>query len=251
MYRLILVDDEPHVRKGLQTCYPWQDWGFAVAGAFENGRQALDYILQYQVDAVVSDVRMPLMDGMEFIRALRKNGYSTPVLFISGYSDFDYLRQALIYDAADYVLKPLKTEKLADAMQRIRSKLEAMYGEQMEAPPDGYYDKIIDQVMRYVVDNCRTATLEQAAAGVGLSPNYLSKVFKRKTGRVFSDYVTEVKMKKAARLLQDIRIKTYQIAYEVGYENPKNFSRAFRAYYGKSPREYRDGGAENDSKKSG
>ncbi|WP_367924990.1 response regulator [uncultured Ruthenibacterium sp.] len=251
MYRLILIDDEPHVRKGLQTCYPWQDWGFSVVEAFENGHQALDYILHYQVDAVVSDVRMPVMDGMEFIRNLRDRGYSTPVLFISGYSDFDYVRQALVYDATDYVLKPVKTEKLAVALQRIRKKLEAMYGEEMMSQPEGYYDKIIDQVMRYVMDNCRTATLEQAAAGVGLSPNYLSKIFKKKTGRVFSDYLTEVKMKKAARLLKDIRIKTYQIAYEVGYENPKNFSRAFRAYYGKSPREYRDGGTEDDTKELG
>lgn len=243
MYKLILVDDEPHVREGLRTCYPWEEWGFTIAATFENGRQALDYILHYQVDVILTDVRMPVMDGIELGRQLRERGCQIPLLFLSGYSDFDYVRQALVYGAVDYALKPLRTEKLLAALTRVRKMLERQYGEETAAPPEGYYDKIVDSVRRYVLDDCRTATLESAAAGVGLSPNYLSKIFKKETGQSFSDYLTEVKMKKAARLLGDIRIKTYQIAYEIGYENPKNFSRAFRAYYGKSPREFREEGA--------
>ena len=75
---------------------------------------------------------------------------------------------------------------------------------------------------------------------VGMSSGYLSKIFKEKAGIGFQEYLTEVRMKKACELLDNIQFKSYDVAFYVGYDNPKNFSRAFKTYYGITPKEYRN-----------
>ena len=87
-----------------------------------------------------------------------------------------------------------------------------------------------------------TVTLEQVAAAVHMNSNYVSKLFYCKTGQLFSEYLLSVKMKKAAEYLSDIRYRTYEVSELVGYSNTKNFSRAFKSFYGITPKEYREGG---------
>jgi YesN/AraC family two-component response regulator len=98
---------------------------------------------------------------------------------------------------------------------------------------------LAQSVVEYVRDRMRMAALETIADNLRVSPSYLSRVFKEQTGRTFSEYLMEERMRAAAELLKDVRNKTFEVAYLVGYTDPKNFTRAFRAYYGSSPREYR------------
>nr|WP_276531950.1 helix-turn-helix domain-containing protein [Brevibacillus invocatus] len=88
--------------------------------------------------------------------------------------------------------------------------------------------------------NYREATLDDAARLVHMNPYYLSKYFKKKTGENFSDYLIRVKMEKAKEFLMDVNNRTYTISEMVGYSNVKNFTRTFRKYVGKSPREFRN-----------
>ena len=99
----------------------------------------------------------------------------------------------------------------------------------------------IKEVKEYIKENYKEASLENAAVRVSLSPSYLSRIFKEKCGMGFSDYLTKTRMEKACELLGDIKYKSYDIAYYIGYDNPKNFSRAFKAYFGMTPKEYRNG----------
>jgi YesN/AraC family two-component response regulator len=99
----------------------------------------------------------------------------------------------------------------------------------------------VDKVKQYIYDNYKEASLEEAAVLVNLSPSYLSKIFKDKCGLGFSEHLVKTRMEKACELLNDIQYKTYDIAYYIGYDNPKNFSRAFKAYFGMTPTEYRNG----------
>ena len=242
MYRLMIVDDEQNIREGLRDSLDWNRLGFEVAGLFENGKTALDYIERYDVDVVLSDVKMPVMDGMELARQIREQGRDTVIIFLSGYAEFEYARQALAYGVHSYELKPLNREHLALTLTRVREELDNIRNGGEAEPPKGYYDQIRHAVQQYVQENYRDATLESAALTVSMSPNYLSRIFKRKTGQSFSEYLTEVKMKKAEELLRDIELKIYEISFEVGYDNPKNFTRAFKQYSGKTPREFRESG---------
>lgn len=240
MYKLLIVDDELGIREGLRDCYPWEELGYEVVRCLGDGKAALDYIERFCVDVILCDIRMPRMDGLELCREIRRRQLKTTIILLSGYSEFEYAREALRYGVCDYILKPVQYEIILKVFTELREELDIRYGKQVaDDKPVGYYEQIVEQVMRYLAENCQTASLDEAAEMVSLSPNYLSKIFKRKTGQNFSEYLIEVKMKKAARLLQDVNLRTYEIAGMLGYDNPKNFSRAFKAYYGTTPREYK------------
>jgi YesN/AraC family two-component response regulator len=246
MYKLIIVDDESAIRHGIKNYFPWTQLGFEVAGLFENGRQALEYCQKLPVDVVLSDIKMPIMDGLELAKELYQLNSEIKIILLSGYREFEYAREALKYEVKNYILKPTKYEELYEVFSEIKEELdqEQILNVESDLQEDNtdrsYYDKIIDTVKSYLYQNYRIATLNSASELVHLSPNYLSTLFKDITGEYFSDFLLRIRMEEAAKLLNDIRYKTYQISDLVGYSNPKNFTRAFKKYYGLTPTEFRN-----------
>ena len=240
MYSLIIVDDELKIREGIANLFPWKDNGFEVTGLFSNGASALEYVKNHRVDVVLTDIQMPVMNGLELSRHLAEEFPGMIHVFLTGYQDFQYMRTAIQNHAADYLLKPIKYEELYTCFETIRQTLDKRYHHIPAENNSSYYGQIIARVCDYLKENYRCATLEEASSRVNLSPNYLSKIFKQKSGVGFAEYLNDVRMKKAAELLLDISYKHYEIADRIGYDNPKNFSRAFRQYYHMSPREFRE-----------
>lgn len=241
MYNLIIVDDEKNIREGLASCYPWEELGFQIAAILPDGKSALDYVQRCCVDAVLSDIRMPRMDGLDLTRQLYKEYPNISIVLLSGYAEFEYARTAIRYGVKEYILKPVKYEDIIKVFTEIKEHLDTIKGvKKIDEPFSGYYDQIVEQVSEYLKEHYKEASLEEASLRVSLSPNYLSKIFKRKKGINFSEYLLEIKMEKAAELLRNVTLKTYEIAAEIGYDNPKNFSRAFKQYCGKTPREFRE-----------
>ncbi len=254
MYRVFIVDDESEIRKGLVNFFPWNMLGFEVAGQAENGKQALDALVKAAgtVDVLLTDIKMPFMDGIELIRRLQAIGIHMKVVLLSAYSDFQHARDGLKLGVVDYALKPTEYNSLIETFQRIAGMLDK---EREEAPPQEadpapstYKNKLVRTVQQYLRLNHATATLESAADYINLSASYLSTIFKEETGMAFSDYLIAQKMEYAAKLMQDITYRTYEISEMLGYSNPKNFTRAFKKHFGQSPREYRNqlGGAFRD-----
>lgn len=242
MYRLIVVDDEQKIRDGIADCYPWAELGFEMAGTFPDGKAAFDYVERYCVDVVLSDIRMPKMDGLELARQLQESYPKVKVILLSGFAEFQYAQEAIRFGVREYILKPIQYDNLIQVFTRFYEELNLENNLERDVLPAGYYDQIVEQTIHYIEENYCSANLDQAAVLVSLSPNYLSRIFKRKRGVNFSDYLLDVKMKTASRLLCDISLKTYEVAAMVGYDNPKNFSRAFKQYSGKTPKEYREQG---------
>ena len=241
MYKLIIVDDEKNIREGLVNCYPWKTLGFEISASFSDGKSALDYIDRCCVDVVLSDIRMPRMNGLEFSKLLYQKHSSTIVVLLSGFAEFEYAQEALRYGVKEYILKPIKYDELLRIFEDIKDELDIKRGiKKSDEPFSGYYEQIVKHTIAYLKTYYKNASLEEAANLVSLSPNYLSKIFKRKTGINFSEYLLKVKMEKAEELLHNITLRTYEVAEEVGYDNPKNFTRAFKQYSGKTPREFRE-----------
>jgi len=244
MYRLLLVDDETEIRNGLSRYFPWHELGFEIVHVCEDGKKALNYISANPVDVVLCDIRMPVMSGIDLARWIHENRLKVKVVFLSGYRDFEYAKQALVYNVKDYIVKPTKYSELYDVFYALKKELDAESripetGSSETAKP-APKNKIIEEVKAYVNENYREANLEEAARRVHLNPFYLSKYFKEHTGQNFTDYLVSVKMKKAAMLLMDFRYKTYDVSELVGYSSAKNFARTFKKYYGISPREFRN-----------
>ncbi len=247
MYKLLIVDDEPRLRNGISNYFPWSEVGFEVIHEAGNGKEALEFIEKAHVDVVLSDIRMPIMSGIDLAREINNRGLAIKIVFLSGYKDFEYAKEAINYGVKNYVLKPTKYDELVEVFSKIKKELDKELESKTIQDPEettaefsGIHEKIITVVKEYVEEHYCDAKLEKAAELVHLSEFYLSKLFKRKTGENFSDYVISVKMKKAAQLLREIDYKTYEVGHMVGYDSPKTFSRAFKNYFGKSPKEFRE-----------
>lgn len=237
MYRLLIADDEKKLLHGLCDFYPWKDLGYRIVARVENGKQALAYIAGNPVDVVFTDISMPVMTGLELAEVLSRDYPDIRIVFLSGYAEFQYAQQALKFGVQDYILKPVKTDQLRKTFLELKQKMDRERNVSMEEP--GYYQRIVKTVESYIRDNLKTANLDEAAILVNLSAGYLSSLYKKETGCNFSDFVLKARMEKARELLLRPEYKTYDISERLGYENPKNFSRAFKSYYGISPRDFR------------
>ena len=124
LYRIMLVDDEEEVRKAMIRKMDWESLGFTVVGDAENGQDALEKLEQLEPDVVMTDIRMPYMDGLTLTARIRENHPSMKILIFSGYDDFEYAKQAIKLNVTEYILKPVNGEELAQILNRIRDSLD-------------------------------------------------------------------------------------------------------------------------------
>ncbi len=124
MYKAIIVDDEKIIREWLSVKVEWQDLGFEVVGTFKNGKEALSFVDDNKVDLVLSDIKMPVMDGIEFVRALRKQGYDKKIILISGFDDFSYAKTAIQNGVSDYILKPVEINEITNSVKAVKTQLD-------------------------------------------------------------------------------------------------------------------------------
>ncbi len=117
--RLLIVDDEAIIRKGLCETIAWDELQVEVIGEASNGQEAIELLRKSQVDLVLTDIRMPVMDGLELVERIKKEGIHTHVIMISGYDDFEYAVQAMRLGVKDYLLKPVDIEELIGIVKKV------------------------------------------------------------------------------------------------------------------------------------
>lgn len=247
MYRLLIVDDEEDIRRGLAELFPWREVGFEVVGTAENGRQALDVVAAGGVDALLSDIRMPVMSGIELARSLSDAGLAVPIVFLSAYRDFSYARQAIKHGVRDYVLKPTDYEELRTVFSRLKRDLDrgrpASAGGRGAARRSEGGDPFVAAVRGHVERDPAKASLKSTARVVGMNPQYVSRLFRERTGEHFHVFLARTRMEEAARLLRDGAYRAYEVSAMVGYSNQKNFTRAFKRHFGVAPLAFRRRGS--------
>lgn len=237
MYKLIIIDDEQRIAEGMGSLFPWNNVGFEAVGVFTSAVEALDYLQHNHVDVVLSDIQMPDMTGLDLCHALQ-SVESVRVVLFSSYQNYEYFRSAIQYNVADYLLKPISYAMLMECFTKLHDQLDAENQVAQESC-EGYYEQIVRRVNEYLEAHYQDGTLTKCAERVSLSPTYLSRIFKEKSGISFSDRLLQIRMERACDLLSDSMHRGYDVAYDVGYDNPKNFSRAFKNYFGITPSEYR------------
>ena len=124
MYKILLVDDEEEIRTSIIKKIDWDKNGFTVIGDAENGKDALEKIEQLEPDVVLTDIRMPYMDGLELAAELRRLHPSIKVVIFSGYDDFEYAKQAIQLNIIEYILKPVNARELTDILGKIKTNLD-------------------------------------------------------------------------------------------------------------------------------
>jgi two-component system response regulator YesN len=124
MYSILLVDDEKIELEMLADYVRWGDMGIRVAGTAKNGREALQRMEELRPDIILTDVRMPIMDGLEFSRRAKQINRNVQIAFLSGHDEFHYIKAALSVEAIGYLLKPLDMGELQHLMEKIKQKCE-------------------------------------------------------------------------------------------------------------------------------
>lgn len=251
MKTILIVDDEPMTRKGLQkTLEVWGAGRYDILVA-EDGDEALDMLGQKQVHVLITDIRMPEMSGLQLVKTMRGERYQPVVIVLSGYSEFDYAREALQLGVVNYLLKPVAKQKLIEAVEQaleieerrqraemiekvVDLRLVDLQAKDRHAPPP------IQAAIRYIEDNLRRQIgLREVAEHVHLNQSYFSALFKEKTDLTFSEYVTRSRMQYAKHLLVFTDMPVAAVAEEVGYQTVKYFITLFKEYEGMTPSQYR------------
>ena len=258
MYKLIIVDDEQSIRNGMANGIPWNDWGFEVIGQASDGLEALELVENERPDVVLSDIRMPRMDGVELMQRLHKDYPDVKVIILSGYSDFEAARKMLSSGmVVEYLLKPASEDELFEAVFKCIERIDQTRGPDDPVPleepgpePPSFHENaqprgskvlLIQQVKEYLQENyTQRITLNSAAALVYLTPTYLSKLFAEVEGMGFSEYLSALRIQHAKEALLDYHRRIYEIAAQVGYQDVKHFMKVFKKQVGMTPREYRE-----------
>ena len=140
---LLIVDDDEYIRTGLRELIDWEEMGVEIVGEAEGGRQAFQLFLDRAPQIVLTDIRMPDGDGLELIRNIRDKKWNTRIIVLSGYDDYDYVRQAMRYQVEDYLLKPVDQEELIEIVKSCCEKLEQ----------DGAYERLRRESFQLLRDN--------------------------------------------------------------------------------------------------
>lgn len=237
--RVLIVDDEPYMVDYLRKLVDWEQHGFEHVYTAGGGSMVRDLLDKYQPELLITDIRMPKISGLDLCRHIFERKYSTKVMILSGYGEFEYAKQAIQYGVSEYLLKPILKEEFEEILEKMLERHFAMQKEQQEKEKTG---DVIFEVENYIKENIESdLSLELLASVVHLNPSYLSRYFKESTGENLSNYVTRCKMEKAAWLLDNTEQKINEIMLQLGYQKSQHFAKIFREQYGVSPKEYKKG----------
>ena len=239
-FKVIVADDEKLIAKNIARRIEESSEAFRVIARAGSGTEALEQARELLPDVVFSDIKMPEMDGIELIAALRKEHPSVLCVIVSGYSDFEYMKAAIQNSAVDYLLKPVNPEELKHLLQRLEATLLAR--EQQVVPRrEADAAALAENVRVYLQENYdKPVDFSALADSLAVSAPYLSKLFHEQTGSSPSRYLTDIRMRQARKLLMDTNLTVKEIAVRVGFPDPFHFSRSFRNAVGISPVQFRE-----------
>ncbi len=132
MYKLMVVDDEVMVRDALIELLDLEALGFTLAGTASNGVEALEYFDEDDVEVLITDINMPFLDGLELVHEIRKRGNDCRVIFLTGYDEFEYAKEAVALNVEKYILKPITKNEITDVLKDIKLSLDEKYSQSQQ-----------------------------------------------------------------------------------------------------------------------
>lgn len=263
--RLLLVEDEELTREGLRRMIHWKEIGIAGLLTAEDGEEGLAAAREFQPDIVLTDIRMPHMDGISMAFAIRKELEYCRFIFMSGYSDKEYLLSAIQLSALNYLEKPLEQKEVETAISRAvtliredreRRRLEEEYRSKLrialEPEPDedlvpadwqvssGLARKVEEYINAHFMENALSLTV--LADTFHLTRQYLCWVFKKETGTTINQRMISRRIEWAKDYIgshPDCKIK--DVAIKAGFTDSNYFIKVFKKNIGVTPAEYKEG----------
>lgn len=243
MYRVLLVDDEPAILDAEKRAIKTKTTGFEVIGEVYSVNQAIKFIEKQKPDVVLTDMKMPEKSGIELIKYISELEDAFIVtIAVSGYSDFDYVHDAFLYGAFDYMLKPMDPKKVGELFIRIEQLLEKHYQSYVQVKkmePKLTGKQQIEKIEKFILNHIAEDTsMLRICSHFAINQPYLSKMFKKYKNCTYNEYVTKEKMKLAKTYLKENYL-IGEVADMLGYADQFYFSKVFKSEIGLSPKDYK------------
>lgn len=347
MYKVFIVDDEIIVREGIRNKIDWENSCFIFAGEASDGELALSMIKKTKPDILITDIKMPFMDGLELSKEVKDFLPSIKIIILSGHDEFEYAKKAISLGVEDYILKPFTSDELLSSMNKIAKTLDTQnliinkdpLSEKLRFATKNEISQIIDEYLALIVESNENFSIASSylmvdvivgvaqiveelggnikelmseiltrefidsatenqftftnkiyyifekvieyrdskmasnldgkntgrsasiiikakeiieknfansdlsllsvAEEVSLSPNHFSSIFSQECGITFIEYLTNVRIEEAKKLLRNTNLKSIDISYNVGFNDSHYFSTLFKKITGLTTKEYR------------
>ena len=257
-YRVLIAEDEPLMRDYLITNISRLHPAFLAADAAHDGVAALALFETNSYDLVITDLRMPGMDGLQLIERIRSMGKTLPIIILTGYDEFEYARTALHFGVAEYLLKPLNDDALRETLERLERIL-LQHRNAMRLPKDlspkniaqfvatcfsetdGEHTMLVERAAVYIATHfTEQITQTDVAEALNITPAYLSSIFHEEKGESYTKFLTRLRMMQAALILKsNSGMNIQSVAEQTGYASDKHFISVFKNYFGTTPNDYR------------
>jgi YesN/AraC family two-component response regulator len=243
-----VVDDDEEIANYITSeLGEWYKFSYAA-----NGREALKLLLTKSFDLVISDVMMPEMDGITLLRSIKSNPNIShiPVILLTSQSEVQYRLEGLKKGADAYLAKPFSMEELhvlinnlVGNVRRLRGKFTGAQSQENrveQVKVKGNNDALMDRIMKSVNANMSNPDfdVEMLTQDVGISRAQLHRKMKEITGIPTSEFIRNLRLEQAARLIREKKVNITQVAYSVGFNNQTHFSTVFKKHFGMTPTEY-------------
>lgn len=237
--KLLIADDEDTIRNGIAKYIQLHTERFDKIYLAANGQEAIESILKNKPDIMFLDVQMPFKNGIEVMQEAKRAGVLPCTIILSGYDEFLYCQQAFRLGAKDYLLKPVRSSDILKMLNEIADELFGTAKMKLETAADGK-SALVELAKEYIQEHYyENLMLTDVAQKVGVTAGYLSTLFQKEMKKGFVDYLNEIRIEHACTYLRQNYLKTYEIAYKVGFHDDKYFYKVFKKIMGQSPSEYR------------
>ena len=252
MLKIIIVEDEDIIRNGLVHTIDWLSMDCVVIADAANGQEGLEKILELSPDIVISDIKMPIMNGIDMIKSAKEK-IKFKSLLLTSYAEFDYAKKAIELSVSDYLLKPVSEEKLRSSIEKVNRELlgtrkieeslrkndensNILNNYLLGDSGKNYYVKIsLEKIRDHFAERI---SIESVAEELGVSASYLSRKFKETTNHTFLELLNEHRIQQSVKLLSTGRYRVSEIGEKVGFNEYKHFYAVFKKYTGSTPSDF-------------
>lgn len=249
MYRVVVIEDEEAIRKGIIMSIDFSALNCILIGEAGNGVEGIKLIQEKKPDIVITDVTMPLMSGIEMIEQTLEYNYTS--IIISGYDEFSYAKKAIKLGVCDYLMKPIDKEELNNVIQSIvsgfdlSSKISGLLKEKNQIEHIQLLetlnkeDHLVDKIMEYInLHYSEKIFLSDIADVLNYSESLLSKRFRRVTQMTFNEYLNRFRIQKSIEYMKKGTYGLTEISDICGFSDYKYFSTVFKKYTGYTPSQF-------------
>ncbi len=249
---LLIVDDEKFAIEGIMAAAPFEKYGIDGVLTANCMQQAVEILEREKVDILLCDIEMPNGSGLDLIKWVNENRPRVVKLILSCHNEFEFAQQAVGLSCLLYILKPATPEAMDKALAKASAKvLKSAADDRMMQFGEAYARKmvgaddseqtVVEKVNAYIREHITSElSVDELSAKAFVSPNHLTRCFKKQYGMTVTEYIIDYRMGLAEKLLKDTNLTVTAVSAKVGYANYAYFTRQFKKYSGYTPSQYRE-----------